>query len=354
MHKPTPGGFFPEQTFPQDKCAIVPETLLDSLIGDFKKTLYALLAAIFFLLLIACSNVANLLLARASAREREIAMRAAMGATRGRLIRQLLVESFVLALAACGIGCGLAYFGLKIVVALIPAGVLSDESVIRMNTPVLFLSLGVTILTTILCGLAPALHAVRSDLQPRLTGSSKGFGGSFRHGKFRAGLVVSEVALSIILLISAGLLMRSFLVLTRVDLGFDTKNVLYFELNLPPAYNTDVPGSLEKKNVTSARDVMVVNETFGRKYFPNGDPLGHKVKLQFLDSPFLDGPHDTYFEIVGIVRDYKTRGYESPSWQTFPEAYAPYSVSGYHWRTFMARTAVDPKPLLPNMGRKVA
>ncbi len=428
MHKPNPGGFFPEQTFPEDKFAIVPETLLDSLIGDFKKTLYALLAAIFFLLLIACSNVANLLLARASAREREIAMRAAMGATRGRLIRQLLVESFVLALAACGIGCGLAYFGLKIVVALIPAGVLPDESVIRMNTPVLFLSLGVTILTTILCGLAPALHAVRNDLQPRLTGSSKGFGGSFRHGKFRAGLVVSEVALSIILLISAGLLMRSFLVLTRVDLGFDTKNVLYFELNLPPAYNTDVPGSLEKKNVltrqlldrlqtlpgvisaaefneppplkyessdtiipgkphterwdtefdlcsegyfrtlglplirgrffskddvTAARDVMVVNETFGRKYFPNGDPLGHKVKLQFLDSPFLDGPHDTYFEIVGIVRDYKTRGYESPSWQTFPEAFAPYSVSGYHWRTFMARTAVDPKSLLPNMGREV-
>src|SRR5258708_1806073 len=191
MDKANPGGLFPEQTFPEDKFAIVPETLLDSLIGDFKKTLYALLAAIFFLLLIACSNVANLLLARASAREREIAMRAAMGATRGRLIRQLLVESFVLALAACGIGCGLAYFGLKIVVALIPAGVLPDESVIRMNTPVLFLSLGVTILTTILCRLAPALHAVRNELQTRLTRSIKAHRGSVLRGKFIVSLVCS-------------------------------------------------------------------------------------------------------------------------------------------------------------------
>jgi putative ABC transport system permease protein len=225
LQKENPKGIFPE------KFAIVPQTLLDSSIGDFKKTLYALLGAVFLLLLIACSNVANLLLARATFREREIAMRATMGASRGRLIRQLLVESFVLAAAASAAGCALAYFGLKIVISLIPGGTLPDETVIRMNAPVLFLSLGVTLLTTLLCGLAPALHVVRGDLQPRLAGSGKGVGGNFRHGKLRAGLVVVEVAFSILLLIAAGLLMRSFLVLTRVDLGFNPRNVLYFRLD---------------------------------------------------------------------------------------------------------------------------
>jgi hypothetical protein len=112
-----------------------------------------------------------------------------------------------------------------------------------MNAPVLFLALGMSI-TTVLCSLAPALHVIRGDVQPRLRGAGKGVGGNFRHGKLRAGLVVSEVALSIVLLIGAGLLVRSFLILTRVDLGFDPRNVLYFELNLPPTYNTNLAGSL--------------------------------------------------------------------------------------------------------------
>ena len=416
------------EMFPEDKFAIVPQTLLDSLIGDFRKTLYALLAAVLLLLLIACSNVANLLLARATIREREIAMRATLGASRGRLVRQLLVESFVLASSASAVGCVLTYLGLQVVVALIPAGTLPEETVIRMNTPVLLLSLGVTVAVTILCGLAPALHVVRGDVQPRLAGSGKGTGGSFRHGKLRAGLVVGEVALSIVLLIGAGLLMRSFLILTRVDLGFDPKNVLYFELNLPPTYNTNLPDSLPRKNaltrqllermqalpgvtsvaemaeppplqyefsdtiipgkphadrwetrfemcsegyfqtlglplvrgrffseddVSAARDVMVVNEAFSRQYFPNEDPLGHKVKLGLFDFPYFAAPRDTYFEIIGVVRDFKTRGHDIPSWQSFPQAFVPYSVAGYNWRLFMARTSVDPGPLLKNMGREV-
>jgi putative ABC transport system permease protein len=426
LHKPNPGGIFPE-----DKFTIVPQTLLDSLIGNFRKTLYVLLAAVLLLLLIACSNVANLLLARATAREREIAVRATLGATRGRLIRQLLVESFLLAAAATGTGCALAYFGLKAVVALIPAGTLPEETVIRMSAPVLLLALCLTILTTILCGLAPALHVVRGHLQSHLTGSGKGVGESFRHSKLRGGLVLSEVALSIVLLIGAGLLMRSFLVLTRVDLGFDPKNVLYFELNLPPSYNTDIAGTLQRKNaltrqllermralpgvtsvaemaadppplqyqvtdtiipgkphaepwetrfemcsdgyfqtlglpllrgrffseddVSAARKVMVVNEAFSRQYFPNENPLGHMVKSDIFDKPYFAAaaPHDTYFEIVGIVRDYKTRGYDNPSWQSFPQAFVPYSVAGFNWRVFMARTSVDPSSLLKNMGQEV-
>jgi putative ABC transport system permease protein len=426
LHKPNPGGIFPEDNF-----AVVPVTLLDSLIGNFDKILYALLAAVLLLLLIACSNVANLLLARATAREREIALRATLGATRGRLISQLLVESFLLAATATATGCLFAYFGLKAVVALIPAGTLPEETVIHMNAPVLFLSLGLTILTTLLCGLAPAFHAMRGYLQPHLASAAKGTGTSSRLGKLRSGLVVSEVALSITLLIGAGLLMRSFLILTRVDLGFDPKNVLYFELNLPPSYNTDIAGTLQRKNaltrqllerlralpgvlsvaemtddppplqyqssdtiipgkphtepwetriemcsegyfqtlglpllrgrffseddVAAARDVMVVNEAFSREYFPNENPLGHKVRLGIFDKPYFAAaaPHDTYFEIIGIARDSKTRGYDNPSWQSFPQAFVPYSVAGFNWRVFMARTSIDPSMLLKNMGQEV-
>src|SRR5216683_3395675 len=219
LHKPDPGGIFPE-----DRFVVVPQTLLDGLIGGFRKTLYALLAAVLLLLLIACSNVANLLLARATTREREIAMRATLGASRIRLVRQLFAESLVLALAASILGCALANLLLKVVVALIPAGALPEEVVIRKSVPVLFAALGLTLVTTMLCGVAPVLHVLGTDLQSRLIGAGRNVEGHFQHGRLRAGLVVGEVALSIVLLIGAGLMMRSFLILTRVDLGFNPQN----------------------------------------------------------------------------------------------------------------------------------
>ena len=422
LQKTNPDGIFPE------KFAITTQTLLDSLIGNFKKTIYGLFIAVLLLLLIACSNVANLLLVRASVREREMSMRVAVGASRGRLIQQLLAESFLLAASAALVGCFFSYWGLRVIVSLIPMATLPKETVIRMDAPVLFLSLGVTILTTFLCGLAPAVHIVRRDLRGHLTSGSKGAGGSYRHGKLRAGLVVGEVALSIVLLMGAGLLLRSFLVLTRVDLGFDPKNVLFFRLSFPSIYNTDVPGSMERRNamigrlldrmqsqpgvisvaesieepplkydwsdtiipgrphkdrwetryesvsegyfhllgiplirgrslskedVTGARYVMVVNQAFVRQYFPNEDPIGRKIKLEVHDRAFLDAPHDTYFDVVGVVGDYKTRNFDNPAWETFPEVFFPYSVQGYSWRTFMARTAVDPNSLLKGMGEAV-
>jgi len=223
-------------------------------------------------------------------------------------------------------------------------------------------------------------------------------------------------------------LVRSFLVLTRVDLGFDPKNVLYFRLSLPKAYNTDVDVTREKKNaltrqildrlralpgvtsvsesieepplqdewsdtivpgkphaerwqttlesvsegyfqmfglplirgrffseddVSAARQVMVVNQAFVRQYFPGEDPLSRRVKMQVLDRTFLDAPHDTYFEIIGIVRDYKTRNFDNPAWADLPQAFIPYSVQGYSWRTYMARTALDPALLLKAVGQEL-
>ena len=215
------------------KFSVVSKTLTDSVVGHFRATLYTLLAAVSMLLLIACSNVANLLLARATAREREIAIRASMGASRGRLVRQLLVESFLLAAGGCLLGCLFAYGGLKGVSAAMPENTIPAEAVLRLNVPAMLFAVGVTFLTTILCGLAPAIHAVRGDLHGRLKDTGKGVNTSFRHGKFRSGLVVSEVALSIVLLVGAGLMMRSLLALQHVDLGLNPVNILVARLPLP-------------------------------------------------------------------------------------------------------------------------
>ena len=215
------------------KFSVISKTLTDDVVGHFKATLYTLLAAVTMLLLIACSNVANLLLARATAREREIAIRASMGASRGRLVRQLLVESFLLASGGCLLGCLFAYGGLEGVSAAMPEHTIPAETVLRLNIPALLFAVGVTLLTTVLCGLAPAIHAVRGDLHGRLKDTGKGVNASFRHGKFRSGLVVSEVALSIVLLVGAGLMMRSLLALQHVDLGLNPVNILVARLPLP-------------------------------------------------------------------------------------------------------------------------
>jgi len=215
------------------------DSLASDVVGDSKAMLYILLAAVGMLLLIACSNVANLLLARASVREKEIAVRASLGASRRRLIRQLLVESFVLAAAGGALGCIFADAGIRVTAAVIP-DILPGEAVIELNGTVLLFAVGVTLLTTIVCGLAPAIHSVRRDLNSTLAGSARGASSSFRHGKLRAALVIAEVALSIMLLVGAGLMLRTLYALTRVDLGFDPTNVLGMELVFPAGHYSTV------------------------------------------------------------------------------------------------------------------
>ena len=206
--------------------------LVDNVVGKFRNTLYTLLAAVGLLLLIACANVANLLLAKATARDKEFAVRATLGAGRWRLVRQLMVESVMVALAGAVAGCGFAWLELKGLIALLPQFTFPDEADIRMNTPVLLATLAAALVTALLFGLAPALGAARRDLNDALKTTGRGNSG-FRRGRLRNALIVSEVALSLVLLAGAGLLMRSFLAERNVDLGFRPEKVLAAQIQLP-------------------------------------------------------------------------------------------------------------------------
>ena len=209
------------------------ESLTNMVVGRFKTTLYIVLAAVGLLLLIGCGNVANLLLARATTREKEFAIRSALGANRWRLIRQLLVESMILATGGAAVGTLLAWGGLKSLVALMPQNIIPAEAVIRLNMPVLAFTLGVAVLTALVFGLVPALKAARKDLNEPLRDSGKGISGGFRHGRLRDAVVVLEVGLSLTLLVAAGLLMRSFVALRDVKLGLQPDHILVARLPLP-------------------------------------------------------------------------------------------------------------------------
>lgn len=206
---------------------------VDSSVGRFRPTLYTVLAAVGLLLLIACSNVATLMLARATMREKEFALRVVLGAGRARLVRLVMVESLVLAAAAATLGIFLAWGGLRSLVAAMPMGVIPAWSVIELNAPVLTFTLGVAVLTALLFGLVPALQSSRRDLNGPLRDSGKGVSGGFRGRRLRDAVVVVEVALSLTLLIGAGLLMRSFAALRGADVGVRTDHVFQAGLNLP-------------------------------------------------------------------------------------------------------------------------
>ena len=210
------------------------QTLAAMVVGDFRSALTVVSCAVGLLLLIGCANVANLLLARSTTRQREFAIRVAMGAGRWALIRQLIVESLALALGGAALGCLLAWAGLKGLVAAIPPQIIPAEAAIRLNAPVLLFTLGVALVTAVLFGLVPALQASRQDINEPLRSAGRGVGGGFRKARLRSALVVAEVALSLTLLVGAGLLMRSFLAISHVDMGIKSDHVLVARLPLPP------------------------------------------------------------------------------------------------------------------------
>lgn len=206
--------------------------LRDQLAGEIKPALLVILGAVGFVLLIACVNVANLLLARSAGRRKEMALRAALGAGRLRIVRQLLTESLMLAAAGGALGLLLAHWGVEALVALSPPNLLGAGQV-GVNLTVLGFTAAVSLLTGAAFGLAPAFEASRLDLNVTLRESGRGAVGGGRARRIRGALVVAETGLALVLLVGAGLMVRSFLRLQAVDPGFDAGNLLTMRVMLP-------------------------------------------------------------------------------------------------------------------------
>jgi putative ABC transport system permease protein len=252
--------------------------LRDQLVGDIRPTLWMLMAAVAAVLLIACFNVAHLLLARAGAREKEIAVRTALGANPGRLLRQLLTESTVLALAAGCIGLLLAYLGTWILTKASPPG-LAQAQQISVDWRVLVFTLGVAIITGLGFGLAPALSSARSNLNLVLRSGGRGGTADRTRSRVRDVLMVCEVASSAALLIGAGLLIRSFLLLQDVKPGFRTDHLLTMQLSLPPArYKGAETGRFYERLLARLAQLPGVQTTGISRFLPLG---GSDVGLNF-------------------------------------------------------------------------
>jgi putative ABC transport system permease protein len=383
------------------------QTLAEYAVGQFRRTLYTLLAAVGMLLLIACGNVGNLLLAKATAREKEIVIRLALGASRARLARQLLVESLLLALLGAVGGCVLAAVGIKTLVPLIPSNTVPSGAVIGLNGSVLLATLAIAFFSSLVFGLAPALHSARVELNPSLKGAKSG------RGRLRNLLVVGEVALSLTLLVGAGLLIRTFFALRQVTLGFEPDHVLTMAIPLPdgryakagqkarffrdlmarvealpgvvsaaetsslPPYG-GIPSALEigGKARENGRDALfhLISERYfetlrvrllrGRNFTAEEVSVGRKVavisetfarenfgsenplgrQLKFTFLEQMPNPvKDPWFQIVGVVADVKNQGLQQPARAA---AYVPYTVTGFGGRGILVRAVGNPKALL--------
>lgn len=379
--------------------------LRDQLTGDIRLPLLVLLGAVGFVLLIACANVANLLLARAASRQKEIAIRAALGARRWRVIRQLLTEGVPLAVIGGIFGLLLAWWGTSLLASLSPPELI-DLSQVKINSTVLSFTLAVSMLTGLLFSLAPSLESTRLNLNDSLKEGVKGSGGSSGTNRLRSLFVIGEVALALVLLVGAGLLIRSFSRLQSVDPGFNPANVLTMRVVLPgrkydqeskvvgffkqaieqtealpgvesagaisflpfagpysgTGFEIDglpvpAPGQEPKTGVcvtdanffkamqiplirgrlyteneaTEMRHVVVVNEALARKYFPNEEALGKRIKIDMKDE-------NVPSEIIGIVGDSKHKSLDG---EIEPMSYWPHPELAYPFMTLVIRTNGD-------------
>jgi putative ABC transport system permease protein len=260
--------------------------LREQVIGKSRTAILVLLCVVGFVLLIACANVANLLLARAASRQKEVAIRTALGASRSRVIRQLLTESVLLAFIGGALGVLLAMWGVDLLVALSP-GDIPRTGEIGIDARVLAFTFGVSLLTGLVFGLAPALQASSSDLHEALKEGGRGGTTGPRRARVRAVLIVSEVALALVLLVGAGLLVRSFFKLRNVSPGYDPENVLTLDIPLP--------GTRYKEDAQLTAFYQRLIERV--KALPGVEAVGAVSHLPLTGAEELDG-----FEVEGRPR----------------------------------------------------
>ena len=390
--------------------------------SEIRQGLWVLLGAVIFLLLIACTNVSNLLLVRASVRQRELALRVALGAGTWRIVRQWFTESLLLALFSAGAGVLLATLGLK-VIKFYGASQLPRLDEVRIDSSVLIFTVVVSILVAPLFSLLPVLKASRPDVNEVLKAGAKTATSSGSSQLWRDSLVVAEVALGLVLLIGAGLMMRSFGSLTSVYPGFDPNNVLTGRITLAGAAYHDTesrrryvnqaidrlkalpgvenaalvapmpfsgaeiggdfkidghaipePGQepvANVRNVTSQYfqtikipllkgryfneqdqpgtiGAAIVNETLAKRYFPNEDPIGKRIK----DLGVNQNPGDPkQYEIVGVIGDVH---HNSLIKSATPELYLPYQQNSWYWGYFLVRTTDNPAALTRSFTAAIA
>jgi putative ABC transport system permease protein len=285
--------------------ALVPE--INQIVGDARKGLVMLFAAVGLVLLIACANLSNLLLARATARNKEISVRVALGATSWDIVRQLLFESLMLAVTGAAVGLLFAAWALRILIGLAPAG-LPRVSESGLSLPVLAFTAAAAVLTTLLFGLVPALHATRVGLAASLNDSGRGGTEARGHARLRDSFVVVETALALVLLAAAGLMLKSLLRLAQVDPGFAKNHVVTFGLDLPGRYGHPERIQFYERLMAQIRSLPGVRSASAAFPLPLSaaevktgfDVEGRPVKQAEVPVTTLHIADDDYFHMLGI------------------------------------------------------
>jgi len=392
--------------------------LNDDFLKQLGGTLALLFCAVAMLLVIGCGNVSILLLARGTARRHEFAVRSAIGASRGRMIGQLLTEALLLSLTGAALGVGLAYASLAKIVATMPQYSFPHEAAIQINVPVLCFTVAVAVLTGVLFGLWPALQVSRPEVSQIMQAGTRRVAGSVRGRRTLGTLIAGQIALTLLLLAGAGAALEGFIRLANVRLGYDPHNIMsvgipvhegtystwaeraaYFEQlrsrvatvpgvsiaaistnATPPSngYDSDFevlghpaaqgqtarinwvsPGYFpalriplaqgrfwDEAETLHAAQVVVINESLARKYFPKGDAIGGSLKLPLQDAPpfrLMAPGADGWLRVEGIIKDKRDDGLRRP---VLPELFVPYTLNMRMGTQILVRSEVPPLTLL--------